>query len=987
MNGQPMQLMIPKLECRRLARTSAAVWIAGLLGMLGTPSQAQSAHKTPLPEFTGRRLTVSEVPDLYPNVAKKIEQVEKTARAAFYVVVVRSSGRGENATRTYVDDLFRAWSKRPAGESAKFDPERSVLIVVALDNRQLATHAGAELRRQYGLDGASIKAEIVEPRFIPLAKELKYEAAIEALLDGFEEKISGKPAAVVESGPHLDRGIVDSLPAVEPPAPTKSRTTGRQLVWALAASLAVIVAIVFGLVWLGRRRVNGTVARKLKGVKGQAVQAMDRLDALKERHKLLPASASGFTRPMSGETLERYNAVKVKLDTLWDRWLQVMDKIDKAQKLVGLGGDFGLSNQKSRQAEEILTKEIKFPEIEAEAQQCSAELDRLEKAHDETRDAIRALADLRASMRAGVENVGKAGLPTDPYQPEAAAVEELAAQADALAAADPIGSETIVAKAKAQVEGQIERSNEVLVQRDRSRTIERSLKEVERAAASHRSKGFKLQEEGGNPDPLIVEGVRRHGLGLAALRAGDPKAAKSELAEADARAKQAQQVLDVVVQSKALCRREGPARDRETARLRDAFGEARNYRDELQRDFASASWQGVARNLDQAKALLDTFDRKSAEADAEGSDAKQNYLLGAKLFEELGRQQQIALRLMAGLGEQVNILVAIRQEVQELNRQLESADRKVATLLEQNSEVVSPQAQGLFDSARRAAAEVTDKLADRRPDWPAIRDSLKQLLEEYGIAETRAEADLTAYQSFVAEVDKSKREASRVGAFLASHAEDRPAANRRFRSASASLEQLGSSRSSKREWPRLLQIVRDASSDLQAAERMAREDIRLAAQAESEIAEAVAAIQRASNTAGMGIVANTSDAEIRVRQAQQLLGAQNYEQAIAQAEAGFQSARSAYNAAAQRIFYQQMQMEADRRRQYAAETARASYRGPSAGSIAAGTAAAAVLGRMAEAAGWNDGRTASSDPAGSSEMSDEGTSVSSWESDSTQSGW
>lgn len=979
--------MITKLQRRRVVRTLAVVWLAGLLGMFGLTSRAQSVHKTPLPEFTGQRLTVSEVPDRYPDVAKKIEQVEKATGASFYVVVIRTSGRGENSTRTYVDDLFRAWSRNPAGRSAKFDPERSVLIVVALENRQLATHAGAELRRRHGLDSATIRNEIVEPRFIPLAKELKYEAAVDALLDGFQERINGKASTAAQSGPHLDRGIVDSLPAVETANPARSQTTGRQLVWALVGSCVAVVAIILGLVWLGRRRVNGGVARRLKGVKGQAVEAMDRLDALKERHKLLPASASSFTKPMSGETLAQYDAVKVKLDGLWDRWLQVMDKIDKAQKLVGLGGDFGLSNQKSRQAEEILTKEIKFPEIEAEAQQCSAELDRLEKAHDETQAAIRALADLRAKLKTQVESVGKAGLPTAPYQPEMAAIQELVAEAEAGVAADPIGSEGIVAKARAQAEGQVERAGEVLSLLDQSRTIGRSLKEVERATASQRSKGFRLQEEGGNPDPLIVEGGRCHGLGLAALQAGDPRVAKAELTKADSQAKQAQQVLDAVVQAKSICRREAPARDRETARLREAFDEAKNYRDELQRDYAPASWQGVARNLDQAKALLDTFDRMSAEASEEGSDTKQNYLLGAKLFEELGRRQQIALRLMAGLGEQINILAAIRTEVHELNRQLESSDRKLETLFEQNREIVSSQARGLFESARRVAAEVTDKFADRRPDWPAIRDSLNQLLAEYGIAESRAEADLTAYQSLVDEAAEARRQASRVEAFLASHTEDRPAANRRFRSASTSLEQLGAAQTSNREWTRLLQIVRNASSDIQAAERMAKEDIRLAAQAESEIAEAISVIQQADNIAGLGIVANTSDAQVRLRQAQQLLETQNYEQAIAQAEASFQSARSACNAATQQIFFRQMQYDADRRRQHAAEMARASYRGPSAGSIAAGTAAATILNRMAEAANWRGDNSMSNDGSRTAGVTDDGTTVSTWESDSTQSGW
>jgi hypothetical protein len=88
-----------------------------------------------------------------------------------------------------------------------------------------------------------------------------------------------------------------------------------------------------------------------------------------------------------------------------------------------------------------------------------------------------------------------------------------------------------------------------------------------------------------------------------------------------------------------------------------------------------------------------------------------------------------------------------------------------------------------------------------------------------------------------------------------------------------------------------------------------------------------------------------------------------------------------------------MQYEADRRRQFASESARASYRGPGAGSIAAASAAAAILRRMTEGAaqagsGWEVAHDSQSGEDHSSEvLPDEGTASSSWASDSAQSDW
>ena len=89
----------------------------------------------------------------------------------------------------------------------------------------------------------------------------------------------------------------------------------------------------------------------------------------------------------------------------------------------------------------------------------------------------------------------------------------------------------------------------------------------------------------------------------------------------------------------------------------------------------------------------------------------------------------------------------------------------------------------------------------------------------------------------------------------------------------------------------LLEQVRGAAADLARSEELAREDIRLAAQARAQITEAGQAISQARGYSSMGMGIDTSASESQVMQAEQLLQAQNYEQSIQLAGAGMQSAR------------------------------------------------------------------------------------------------
>ena len=152
-------------------------------------------------------------------------------------------------------------------------------------------------------------------------------------------------------------------------------------------------------------------------------------------------------------------------------------------------------------------------------------------------------------------------------------------------------------------------------------------------------------------------------------------------------------------------------------------------------------------------------------------------------------------------------------------------------------------------------------------------------------------------------------------AFLAGHSEDRVAANQRYRIAEEVLNRVGDeSTRVGNEWPRLLDQVRGAQADLDHSEQLAREDVRLARQAEAEITDGARSIRQARTYFSMGVTLNTAGAESLLNQAEQFYHSQNYEQAIRTAGAAVQQVRQAHQQAVQQAHVRQMQIQADQRR-------------------------------------------------------------------------
>jgi uncharacterized membrane protein YgcG len=972
-------------------RFGRLVAIAAVAFSLGVAARAQV--KASFPPLTGKRVYVEKgVPDSFEGLESQIAKLERSSPQTYYVVVVRSSGTGPKATTEYVEELRDTWRTQASQRGRSFDPERSVIVVAALDNRQMAVLPGKTLRDQFGLHPEVVHDELIEP-VLGLAREQKYAEAISALLNKTNNWIAAKDRSTAAVADAL---ATPSLPKATTNPPNvagrgvvlaqRSPTQQKESSWMPALFLGVLAAAiaVAALVWkwYRYRRTRDRLAHRLKEIRSKAVEVMDRLDGLKDRLKLLPTSA-GFTQPMAGVTLAHFHTVHENVDKLWDGWLQVMEMLDKAQKLEAKAGS-PLSTKALGDLEEMVNKQGSFEEIEALARASDSELEALTQAHTSVRVVLDAVAATRPKIDAALDLVKKLGLPTGPYEEELGSVDAGTAGAGPLSAGDPMGARTALEPLRARAGGLLNRIERVASLFRDAQQAKTALEALTRQVAGHRAQGLKLVEEGGNPDQPLQQGVEAHGEALTALRSGDPDSAVQKLETARSKLQEAKATVESVQKAKAFCEREQAARVRETQRLREALPHAESYQNDLEREFARESWQPVARNLEQARALLATFDRQAKDAAAAASNPAQQYLAAAQLYEQLAQQQRIVLRLMSGLSEQLNSLISVRSECRKLGDELATRERQVELFIRQNEPIVGDVTRSSLSSAQQGRVDVVSRSSQSRPDWPALRQDLAKVIEEFAIAKSQAEEDVRGHEELTREFEQVRQTANRVYALLAGKEEDRLAANQHYQAAADILDriglQIGEARGTS---ARLLQELRGAAEDLRRAEQLALEDVRLAAQATSEINEASRSIRQAGGDSSMGFGADLSLAESQLNQAEQCMQSQNYEQAIQLAGAAIQSARQTYHAAMQQALAQQAMMEAEQRRQ-AVQSSAPPWNGVSFGAAAATAAAAVILERAISAPASEPQPQPEPQPA---PQPDSGVAVGSWSSDAGQGNW
>ena len=558
--------------------------------MIGSTTRAQ--EKTPIPSFTGERVIVRDVPDRYGVLADQITRLEKSSPQSYYVVVVKSTGQGSSATRDYADELYDTWRRQGANRGRSFDPERSVIIVVALENRQVAVKPGTDAPEARSARGSG-RARSDRQLSSTWPKESRYTEAISALLDETNNWIAARdsetpyvavqvaaskaavvavqvreedarkspplaPKPAVSSPPGTDRSLVQAEPA--PPKQASSEWLPVDHRGGADPALSSWPS------WPGSgwfRRAQGRVAGRIKEIKSKAADVMDRLDALKERLKLMPTSTD-FKQPMTGETQALYNAVNDRLGKLWDGWLHVMDVLEKAQKLAARSGS-PLSQKTLAEAEELINKQGSFAEIETQAQAISADVDRLDHAHQVARAVLEAVTAPGPRSMRGSTRSRRLGLPTAPYQEELGAVAAGMTQASTVLARRSAGDHGRPGTASVAV-GRLpgpDRARRVALWRcAKGQVIAR-----DDQAPGGRASGARVEavEDGGNPDPLLGQGEGGPWRDHDRARGRRSRRRRQKLDAAKSMAQEAQATIDKVQKARAFCERDLPARARNRA--------------------------------------------------------------------------------------------------------------------------------------------------------------------------------------------------------------------------------------------------------------------------------------------------------------------------------------------------------------------------------------------------------------------------------------
>ena len=508
-----------------------------LVLLAGSTGQAAAQERTPIPEYTGDRVYIKDVPGSYQSLKETIKQLERSSPQSYFVVVVRSAGPGPDSATRYVDELSDTWSKQARAKGLKLDPERSVITLVAIDDRKVAVHPGSFLSERAGLRKGTVDA-MVEQSFIPLAREGKYPEAVASLLAMIEDHVAKQGTAVTAPAKNsLVAPTETGKPATQVAVPAGKQEATQagiqnQMLLALLASLLAVGLIVAALIWLARHRTRNTVESKIKQYKKNAVDVMDRLDALKARLKKLPVEDPDFKEPISGETLAVYQKIEGNLTGLWDRWLEVMDALDKAQALAKK--DTALGTEKLKEAEKLVSDSKVFEQIEVEAQKCAASMDQLNQAHENARSAADVVAVSQREILTGVEKVEKEGLPSVPYKPEIAGIAAQASQAKAILTPDPIGARQTLDKAQERALALRDRVHQILDRYAEGRRISAALTALGQQVADLRKSGLRLDEDGGNPDHPIGQTFQTLEALRKAVHDGDPQAALEHLQAAQA---------------------------------------------------------------------------------------------------------------------------------------------------------------------------------------------------------------------------------------------------------------------------------------------------------------------------------------------------------------------------------------------------------------------------------------------------------------------
>lgn len=237
---------------------------------------------------------------------------------------------------------------------------------------------------------------------------------------------------------------VDTAPVEALTGPVASHSTSL----AVMVVLGLLGLLAVGWIYYRKRRLQNTVDAQFKDFRERAVALMDQLDNLRQRHKTLPATDPDFTVAMSGATLGLYNEVNRDLDSLWERWLKIMDIWEQAQRRIRAGS--GLAVKPTEEAQKLLGGG-EIDELVRRSTSCKQRLDRLNQGHELAHEHLKAAHEDLATIQNTVSKGTGVLLPSDPHHGQIQAAEHSLAEAEGMIAADPIGADELIVRTRREL--------------------------------------------------------------------------------------------------------------------------------------------------------------------------------------------------------------------------------------------------------------------------------------------------------------------------------------------------------------------------------------------------------------------------------------------------------------------------------------------------------------------------------------------------------
>jgi len=727
------------LSLPRGGRWASAVTILAVLSVVGS----RSAFAEVAAPSDG--VFVSGVRDTFDTVREAIERARKASGRDYRVVIVDSAREAGDARRL-LDRITDRWRDETAGEAGGFDPSRDIAILLDLGGRQLAMKVPHGLEVASGLDTAAVERELIAKAFVPRAKDGLYADGLASLVDASENLVRDRAEAARRR--------------VEAARVFRTRTLPIGLASLATAGLLGTLAVQR----VRSRRRLWEAREKLASFKSDVVALSEMLDEQQERHRMLPHADPDFVTPMEGQTRTAYDNVQTAIRRYRERWLGLMDVWEKAQSHVDR--EWWLGTTEAEEALRLLDAAEARPPLEDVAGECRAPLDALETAHEKARALVTSFDADMAATEARLARLADRGRSGGGLQAAVADVARGRSLAAAEVESDPVAARGRLEDAAAGLAAVTARVEAIEAADDRRCRVLEQTESVESQVRSRRAEGWRLDEEGANPDELL--GLARHEASLAAqlLDAAEPEAATGHLERAERAAAEALALLESIVAARTRVEELLPmcaARLEALAGRREAVVRSLEH---LAAGYAESSWSDVAENLSRADEGLSHVHALVASARDAAEPSRQHYFRALALLEEAVRQEDWVEGCQAAIGERRAELDELRASLPGRRDTVQDRVVKLGRRLERQ-QTDRARANERCREAIRLVEVASNGIATARPDLRVA----SQLVDAADAAAARgeqfAEEDDRLARQAASDLDEADALIRRVGAWYA----------------------------------------------------------------------------------------------------------------------------------------------------------------------------------------------------------------------------